>query len=71
MPIYFGLANNNGGCGFHFAMTLSFYVMHYQVNYSNHREFSEGSGNHKLSPIRMFTNTDVSKIALPGKDGYK
>ena len=22
MPIYFGEANNNGGCGFHFAMTL-------------------------------------------------
>ena len=23
MPIYFGQANNNGGCGFHFVMTLS------------------------------------------------
>ena len=23
MPIYFGEANNNGGCGFHFAMTLT------------------------------------------------
>ena len=23
MPIYFGYANNNGGCGYHFAMTLT------------------------------------------------
>ncbi|EDS38553.1 zinc finger CCHC domain-containing protein 4 [Culex quinquefasciatus] len=44
----------------------------YQVNYTNHEKYREGSKAIKNgSPVRMFTNVPLGMIRLPTGEGYK
>ncbi|XP_044252568.1 rRNA N6-adenosine-methyltransferase ZCCHC4 isoform X2 [Tribolium madens] len=53
--------------------SLSDYSMlDYKVDYDNHPLFQDGAKARKFgSPVRIFTNVDPSKIALPPEEGYK
>ncbi|XP_068914450.1 rRNA N6-adenosine-methyltransferase ZCCHC4 [Tenebrio molitor] len=49
-----------------------FVMLDYKVDYENHPLFQDGVRARKFgSPVRIFTNVDASKIALPVDEGYK
>jgi len=53
---------------------LNMAMSDYKVDYDNHKQFSggEGQGGRKQgSPVRIFTNVDLRKLALPKEEGYK
>ncbi|RZF37038.1 hypothetical protein LSTR_LSTR004726 [Laodelphax striatellus] len=43
-------------------------MLDYDVKYTNHKKFNESD---KTSVIRIFTNQDASKFALPDSEGYR
>ena len=44
----------------------------FQVNYMNHASYQSGpKGRKHGSPVRFFTNVDLSKIKLPAEEGYR
>lgn len=42
----------------------------YMVNYENHNKFKQESGRKFGSPVRLFTNIELSSIVLPQNEGY-
>jgi len=53
---------------------LNLAMSDYKVDYDNHKQFSggEGQGGRKQgSPVRIFTNVELSKLRLPKEEGYK
>ncbi|XP_050420842.1 rRNA N6-adenosine-methyltransferase ZCCHC4 [Adelges cooleyi] len=45
-------------------------MLDYKVDYVNHKKFND-SGRNKGSPIRLFTNVNQAKVALPVEENYK
>lgn len=46
-------------------------MLDYKVNYTNHENYTNNGKLKNGSPIRIFTNVPLNKIALPPNEGYK
>ena len=49
----------------------SFRISDYMVDYDNHKKFNSTASGRKFgSPVRLYTNIELSSIVLPETDGY-